>query len=128
MVVVVVMVVMVVLSDEDLPEMIDGILLQGVWFLLRLRTVASLLRSHHPTTLFRSLQREKRLLKIIPKMTIPPLLFCLTDYFYNGVFILRQLTDIVKRCGIFQMNQVSVKTKKKQVEKMLTGQTGVPIG
>ena len=43
------------------PEVIDGVFLEGVRFLLRLSSVASLLRSHHPTALLRSLQREKRL-------------------------------------------------------------------
>jgi hypothetical protein len=41
------------------PEVIDCVLLQGVRFLLRLRPVAALLRSHHPAALLRSLQREK---------------------------------------------------------------------
>ena len=41
--------------------MIDRVVLEGMRPLLRFRTVASLLRRHHTTTLFSSFQREKGL-------------------------------------------------------------------
>jgi len=42
-----------------LPEMIDGVVLEGMRPFLRFRTVASLLRRHHAPTLLSSFQREK---------------------------------------------------------------------
>lgn len=50
--------------DWNLPEVIDGIFLKGVWFFLRLRTIASLLGSDHPAALLRTLQRKQRLFRI----------------------------------------------------------------